>query len=244
MLKTIHNSLLSLIFPQQCRVCSGTVHETEYGVACRQCWSGTTLFNNDDERLCSKCGAFFLDVRPSRADCRECKEHHYEHASAAGIYEKALAAAVIDLKRIPFLAKHVKAVVVGALDRIDPAAVDIIMPVPLAAQRRAERGFNQAEVLAAFAGSVTGIAVDAASLARRRHTPIHRVGMDKRARELTVEKAFEVVRPKLIEGRDILLIDDVFTSGATASACALALKRKGAGRVNIFTLARAVLTKG
>jgi predicted amidophosphoribosyltransferase len=64
--------------------------------------------------------------------------------------------------------------------------------------------------------------------------------MDKKARELTVRNAFEVVRPKLINGKNIVLVDDVFTSGATASYCAKVLKKNGASRVNVFTLARAV----
>ena len=71
---------------------------------------------------------------------------------------------------------------------------------------------------------------------------MHRIGMDEKARELTVRKAFEVTRPKLIEGQNILLIDDVFTSGATASYCAKVLKKHGAAKVNVLTLARAVLS--
>jgi predicted amidophosphoribosyltransferase len=66
--------------------------------------------------------------------------------------------------------------------------------------------------------------------------------MDQRARELTVVNAFEVVRPKLIDGKKVLLVDDVFTSGSTASSCARVLKKKGAAEVNVFTLARAVMS--
>ena len=64
------------------------------------------------------------------------------------------------------------------------------------------------------------------------------MAMDKRARELTVQNAFEVLRPKLIAGKKVLLVDDVFTSGATASYCAKVLKKSGSVSVNIFTLAR------
>jgi predicted amidophosphoribosyltransferase len=70
---------------------------------------------------------------------------------------------------------------------------------------------------------------------------MHRVAMDKRARELTVEKAFEVRSPRLFAGKDVVLVDDVFTSGATASACARVLKKNGALKVTVVTLARAVL---
>jgi predicted amidophosphoribosyltransferase len=63
--------------------------------------------------------------------------------------------------------------------------------------------------------------------------------MDRKARAMTVKKAFEVVRPKLIEGRDTLLVDDVLTSGETASICARVLKKSGAATVSVLTIARA-----
>ena len=119
--------------------------------------------------------------------------------------------------------------------------VDLIVPIPLSTLRRLERGFNQAESIATAFSRSTGIPVDAHSLTRKQHTPIHRIGMDQKARELTVKNAFEVVRPKLIGGKNILLIDDVLTSGATASSCAKILKKNGAVKINIFTLARAVM---
>lgn len=68
---------------------------------------------------------------------------------------------------------------------------------------------------------------------------MRRASMDKKAREQSVKNAFETIRPKLIEGKAILLVDDIFTSGATVSNCAKSLKKAGAKRVEIFTLARA-----
>jgi predicted amidophosphoribosyltransferase len=63
--------------------------------------------------------------------------------------------------------------------------------------------------------------------------------MDRKAREQSVKNAFEVIRPKLIEKRSILLVDDILTSGATVSNCARSLKKAGAQRIEVFTLARA-----
>ena len=129
----------------------------------------------------------------------------------------------------------------AALLKADVTGADVIIPIPLSKKRKLERGFNQAEIIAAEIARASGIPIDAASLVRKLHTPIHRIGMDKKARELTVKNAFEVVRPRLIDGRNILLVDDVFTSGATASYCAKVLKKNGAKQVNVFTLARAVM---
>jgi competence protein ComFC len=76
------------------------------------------------------------------------------------------------------------------------------------------------------------------SVARITQVAKRRAGMDRKARFASVENAFEVKRPKLIENQNILLIDDVFTSGATATNRAKALKKKGASKVYILTIAR------
>lgn len=241
MLRTVRNSLLSLIYPQECRVCSGIVKDHDDGVACRECWDATRIFNGS-EMLCDKCGAFFGEKAPFvKVFCHQCDEHHYDKAAAVGIYEKALAASIVNLKKVPVVPKHLQSKVADyrGLDRF--AEVDLILPIPLAKLRHLERGFNQAALIAELISRLLRIPLDKQSLTRKLHTPMHRIGMDKKARELTVKNAFEVTRPKLIAGKNILLIDDVFTSGATASACAKVLKKNGADQVSVFTLARAVM---
>ncbi|MEO6050614.1 MAG: ComF family protein [Pyrinomonadaceae bacterium] len=240
MLKALQNSLLSLIYPQECRVCSSNVDSRDDGVACAACWSDTRIFSGS-EMLCAKCGSFFgVEAAPVSVFCHKCDEHHYDHAVAAGVYEKALAASIIHLKTAPVMPIRLNVALRHALQRIN-SSVDLIIPIPLSKQRLLERGFNQAGIIAAEIARFIHIPIDASSLVRKLHTPIHRIGMDQKARELTVRNAFEVVRPKLVQGKNILLVDDVFTSGATASHCAKILKKNGAGRVNVFTLARAVM---
>lgn len=190
--------------------------------------------------LCEKCGAYFgPQAAPVAVRCHQCNAHQYDMASAAGIYEKALAASILSLKVSPSITNRVRQMIRSAGTRLSPA--DLIVPVPLSKLRRIERGFNQAELIAVELSKAMAVPIDVHSLTRRLHTPMHRAGMDRKARELTVENAFYVPRPKLIEGRTILLVDDVFTSGATASSCAKALKKSGAAAVNIFTIARAVM---
>ncbi len=192
--------------------------------------------------LCNKCGAFFGDeAAPVPVFCHKCDDQVYDKATASGVYENALAAEIIGLKSTPHLGKRLKSVINAAIKHSDLPGTDLIIPIPLSKLRLIERGFNQAEIIANECSRVTGIPVDASSLARRLHTPMHRVGMDQKARELTVIKAFEVLRPKLIDGKNILLVDDVFTSGATSSYCAKVLKKNGSRKVNVFTVARAIL---
>jgi ComF family protein len=192
--------------------------------------------------LCNKCGAFFSDeAAPVPVYCHKCDEHSYDKAIAVGVYEKGLSASIIQLKSTPVVPHFLKKLIVEKAASLDVDESTVVIPIPLARMRFVERGFNQADLIAAIVAKATGATVDTHSLARKAHTPIHRMGMDQRARELTVEKAFDVARPKLIEGKNILLVDDVLTSGSTASACAKVLKKKGSNKVNIFTIARAVM---
>jgi ComF family protein len=173
------------------------------------------------------------------ADCPECRGLHFDRAYAAGRHTGALRAVVIAMKTMPTVPLRALDEIRSCLERSPAGRYDAILPVPLAPRREFDRGFNQAEVLAKYVGEMLGVDVDRSSLGREKYVPINRAGMDRKARVATVEKAFKVVRPRLVEGRRILLVDDVMTTGSTASACAEALKRKGAARVDVFTITRA-----
>lgn len=241
MLQGLADTLSSIIYPQECRVCSGEVESLHDGVACASCWAETRIFTGK-EMLCRKCGAFFSEEGAAvSVSCHNCDDHHYDRTSALGVYEKALAAAILQLKKAPQMPERIKRHFEGAAQRETFRGIDLLVPVPLSRLRRLERGFNQAGVIADTVSRTSGIAVDNLSLSRAVHTPMHRIGMDQKARELTVRNAFKVVRPKLIAGRNVLLIDDVLTSGSTASQAARTLKKAGASRVDVFTLARAVM---
>ena len=238
MLQTLSDSILSVIYPQECEVCNNEVEFSDDGIACSECWEETKIFSGD-ETLCSKCGAFLFGA--SSADpalCGKCDEHSYDRAVAAGIYEKALAASILRLKRTPYTANRLKKLLAAALERTNVESDTIVIPVPLSSRRQRERGFNQAALIGRFVARHRSLRLDETSLVRRIHTPMHRVGMDKKARALTVRNAFEVVRPMLIDGKTILLVDDIFTSGETASNCARVLKKSGAAIVNVLTIAR------
>ena len=239
MFASVADPLLSLVYPQECRVCQKNVEKCSDGAACGACWDATRIFSGS-EMLCAKCGAYFGEkAAPVEVFCRKCDEHFYDRAFALGIYEKALAASIISLKNSPYLPNRISKLIRNC--PADLANIDLIIPIPLSKTRRLERGFNQAEIPAWALASVSKTPVDTYSLERHLYTHIHRMGMDQKARELSVRNAFSVTRRNLIRAKNILLVDDVLTSGATASACAKALKKSGASRVIVFTLARAVM---
>lgn len=240
MLDLLADSLLSLVYPQTCRICKNSIEKYSYGIACAACWEATHLFDGK-EALCQKCGAYLSKSGNSEdAACRNCDDHFYDVARAVGIYEKALAASVLQLKSEPHVPTHLKNRFVSAINFAPFTSVTLIIPVPLSPRRRHERGFNQAAVLAEIAAKASGVKLDEASLVRAIHTKVHRAAMDKKAREATVKNAFAVTRPNLIRSQSVLLIDDVLTSGSTASSCAKVLKKNGAAWVGVLTLARAV----
>ncbi len=238
MLHKIYDSLLALTYPQACQICENSVENLANGIACRSCWEKTRIFSGA-ETLCGKCGRF-LQSKPSnfKTFCHLCDEHFYDSACAVGIYENALSASVLNLKREPFIAKRLQNLFVSRFENSDFQDISLLVPVPLSKRRFFERGFNQASVLADILAKQTSIKLDQQSLIRKVHTPMHRTAMDNKAREMSVKNAFEVKRPKFIEGKKILLVDDVFTSGATVSNCAKTLKKCGADKIYVFTLAK------
>ena len=238
MISRFTDPIVSVLYPQFCGSCGSTVERVADGAACRACWESTRLFGNADP-LCQKCG-LPLDSASNEtlSNCSGCADHHYDRAFAAGVYEKAMLASVLQLKREPCISQTASSYLIQAFERIE--ITPLIIPVPLSRRRRLERGFNQAAVLAKAVARRSGLRMDEYSLARSSDTPMHRAAMDSKAREATVAKAFEVVRPGLVRGQHILLVDDLLTSGATVSQCARVLKKSGADKVIVLTLARAV----
>ena len=239
---TLCDAALALAYPQGCAACGVRHVESRADApACAECWRATRVFNGD-ETLCWKCGALAAgDLPEEKRDevrCRRCEEESFTAARACGLYEGALRAAVLALKREPFVASRLAGLLASARRRGPLERATLVVPVPLHAERERERGFNQACVLARALSKRAGLRLDEWSLARVAHTERHRAGMDARGRRETVEGAFEVVRPRLVRGERVLLVDDVFTTGATASACAAALKGAGAREVYVLTAAR------
>jgi ComF family protein len=234
------NSLFSIVTPRSCAVCKSDIKSISDGNACADCWAATEIYPGS-EAACRKCGLVLPTGRSGGgAMCWQCDGHFYDSATSIGPYAAALETEIIGIKTVPRISLRTRDLLFGAFLNSRIQATTLIVPVPLSTQRQRERGFNQAEVIAKELAERFRIKIDAMSLVRTSHSPIHRVGMDRKARDLSVKNAFTVARPKLIEGQAILLVDDVYTTGATLSYCAKALKKSGAVRVDVLTLARAI----
>jgi ComF family protein len=117
------------------------------------------------------------------------------------------------------------------------AGASVLVPVPLHPRRKRTRGFNQSELLAHELGRRAGLATTASALVRRADTP-PQTGLSAAARRANVKGAFAVRGHGQIAGRTVVLVDDVLTTGATATACARALTEAGAREVRLLTAAR------
>ncbi|MEO7970135.1 MAG: double zinc ribbon domain-containing protein [bacterium] len=239
-----YDSCLALLYPQACAICGDSVESRELGVACEKCWQATQVFDGN-ETICWKCGALSLgSVAPEQREevrCRRCDADSFTVARACGTYEGALRASVLLLKREPHLCRKLIDLLVKVQRRDPLNQATRIVPVPLHQEREKARGFNQAGVIGRALARAVSLPVDEISLKRNEHTTRHRAGMDARDRRESVAKAFTVSYPALIAGERILLIDDVFTSGATVSACANVLLQAGAADVFVLTIARPLL---
>jgi len=236
------DAALALVYPQPCAVCGASVESRHDGVACSRCWEAAALFRGD-ETLCWKCGAPSSakanDEKRETVRCGRCDDDSFTNARACGLYEGALRASILELKRRPQVTRRMAQQIFETQQRAPLFDANLIVPVPLHASRERERGFNQAFVLAQALARLSHLPLDAHSLVRESQTKMHRAGMDAKARRQSLTDAFTVRHAKLMAGRRVLLVDDVFTTGATASACAAVLHTAGADKVFVLTMARA-----
>ncbi len=236
----IYDAALAVVYPQSCVICGAGVESRRWGTVCERCWEGTRTFL-PTESLCWKCGVPSPGGRaekPEQVTCRRCVLEPFTGARACGVYEGALRAAILGLKREPYLPPYLTDLLIDTQMRRPLHCATLIVPVPLHADRERARGFNQALVIASELSRSTGIPLAEKILVRRVSTSRHRAGMDDKARRQTVANAFQVQHPAIISGERILLVDDVFTTGATAAACAVVLLAAGAKEVLVLTIAR------
>jgi ComF family protein len=237
-----YDSFLAVLYPRACVVCGHSVESRALGVACAKCWQQTKMLLT--ETLCWKCGqpsiGTVADDKREEVRCHRCDDASFTAARACGIYEGALRASVLLLKREPHVCQRLLEELVKTQQRYPLSVATQIIPVPLHVEREKDRGFNQAVLISRELSRATSLPLNVVSLARQKHTNRHRAGMDAKGRRDTVADAFRVNHPALVAGERVLLVDDVFTTGATVSSCASVLLEAGAAEVYVLTIARPV----
>jgi ComF family protein len=230
--------MLDFALPPRCPGCGAIVAEPDR--FCLDCWTRLTFLG---EPCCGCCGLPFAFA--GEGLCGRClaEPPAFDRLRAAVAYGEVSRHVALRLKYSgrPGLAGTLAHFMLRHLERFDGEGERLLVPVPLHRWRIWKRGYNQAALIASALERRGGVPAGLDLLRRTRSTPPLR-GLGRRERSLAVRGAFAVpaeARP-LIEGRRIILVDDVYTSGATASACARTLKRSGAASVEILCWARVV----
>jgi ComF family protein len=192
------------------------------------------------EYFCRSCRTPFVDAYPLDEHdlCTVCRESlaNFDSAHSFGSYEGALRKLIHLFKygKVETLARPLADFLVRALPLEE--SFDIVLAMPIHWRKRWERGFNQAELLARPIAKRYGIGLSR-NLKRSRYTK-PQAGLSETERRTNLKGSFLVQRPAEISGKRVLLVDDVFTTGATLRTAAEALKKAGARRVSALTLAR------
>ncbi|HEV2351511.1 MAG TPA: ComF family protein [Terriglobia bacterium] len=245
------DSLFAIVFPTSCSLCHREMIHASSVDICPACWDQIESWTG---AACAQCGLPFPSERATDsvlALCPQCREGEFEfdRARSYGLYAGNLRAVILQLKfrRRERLGGRLGGFLQTPWNSLVKALVDlpILIPVPLHASRKRERGFNQSELLAlglsrklAKDSAAGGPRVETHCLHRTRPTP-PQTGLSIQARKENVRNVFAVDKPDRIQGRTVVLVDDVMTTGATLSAGARALKKAGALSVLGLTLAHA-----
>ncbi len=230
-------ALLDLVLPPRCPGCRRIV-ATDRSF-CLDCWNALVFITAP---LCACCGAPFDHDRGPGALCGPClaEPPRFTAARAALVYDGPAREVLLGFKHADrqHLAQVMAPHVVRAAGGLLHPGV-LLVPVPLHWTRLWRRGFNQAALLAQAVARRVGAQVAVDALIRVKPTVISK-GLGRKARADNVRGAFRVRRRDQIKGRDIVLVDDVLTTGATADACARHLKRAGARSITVLTWARVI----
>lgn len=232
-------AVVDFALPPRCPGC-GTVTDRDHSF-CLPCWESLDFLG---EPCCPRC-ALPLPYDAGGGECGGCRADPpaFDRMRAAVAYGPVARRVVLKLKYSgrPGVAATLAHFM---LRHVQPAGDAIIAPVPLHRWRMWKRGYNQSALIASALAARSGLPVELDLVRRVKPTRILR-GLGRRERALAVRGAFKVAdeRRGLVAGRSVLLVDDVFTTGATASACARTLKRSGAAEVNILCWARVVSDK-
>jgi len=230
---------LNFLYPEACQLCGEERATPGEGFVCRRCWLQVRFIRPP---FCDRCGLPFEGDLTTKFECSNCREMELSFVSArSAVVARGVVLEVIHRYKYqeahwfePFLADLLAR---EAGPELRAGNWDCIVPVPLHPLKQRERGFNQAERLARALSAATNLPCQP-NLLRRIQPTLTQTRLTRTERAANVRRAFAVLPGLRLRGERIVLVDDVFTTGATTSAGAAALLAAGAGAVCVWTVAR------
>ena len=246
----IAGSLFSVLFPSDCRICGAPLIKISRLPVCCEC---VEHMHRIAGHVCARCGERLfspyavdgLDGEPRCGLCRRI-EPTFSRAVAYGSYESGLRELIHLLKYggvrpAAWVLGRMLADVIAMIEPLFQADGVVVVPVPLHRTKLRQRGFNQAELIARTALKISPsrerLHLCTGAFERKRETP-SQIGLTSHQRRENLRGAFGVTQPEVVKGREVLVVDDVYTTGATVSECAKVLRRAGATKVWVATVAR------
>jgi ComF family protein len=246
----VAESLFAVLFPSDCRICGTPLVRISRLPVCEECLDAMRPIVGGvcaicGERLFSPYAVAGIAGEPRCGLCRRI-EPAFARAAAYGSYESGLRELIHLLKYggvrpAGNVLGRMLAEAIAMLEPDFPADSVVVIPVPLHRTKLRQRGFNQAELIARAALKIRQpggrLRLCVGVLERRRETA-SQIGLTSHQRRENLRGAFGVAQAEAVKGREVLLVDDVYTTGATVSECAQVLRRAGAIRIWVATVAR------
>lgn len=253
--RAVVDDLVTTFFPADCRVCGGPLAGAGTSPVCQSCVDG---LREQSSELCARCGEaldldgvrFRLQAGGEGAFCSLCRmtPPEFERAAAWGVYTDGMRDAIRLLKyeRAEAVARPLGALLACVIRKMAAQGMPrdlTVIAVPLYPAKQRQRGYNQSvllaeEALRRLAGEGWLLRASHAAMVRTRETE-SQFGLSSRERRRNLRGAFVVRDPQAVSGREVLLVDDIYTTGATARECVRVLRQAGATRVWVATVARA-----
>ena len=236
--------LFATLFPSDCRLCATPLTNISGLPVCPSCLLDMAPIAGATCEICGERLGIGPSVLPSKP-CPACQESrpHFTKAAAYGAYDGGLRELIHLLKyeRVAPAAAVLGRMLGDAIQKLSISADSIlVVPVPLHSSKRRERGFNQATLIAraALNRNAFPIAEFSGDVLERTRPTVSQIGLTRPQRVENIRGAFRVRHPSKVSGRNVLLVDDVLTTGTTVSECARILRKAGAQNVWVATVAR------
>jgi ComF family protein len=233
-------ALLELLFPPLCHICKTFIPKAGELFICADCLGKITFLVNP---LCPVCGTPFLTEDGVDHTCGDCLKNPPLHICRSATHFSGPVQELIHRFKYGYRVHLSQPLGLLAANALQPfqseAAPDMILPVPLHRKRLRQRGFNQSQLIAGVLAKKWGVPLVTGNLRRVRWTE-PQTTLDAAERRDNVRGAFDLRYPQRLEGKRVLLVDDVLTTGSTLRACAEPLREAGAAAIFAVTVARSL----
>ncbi len=238
-IRNILSGFLDILYPRHCFACNKSLHEEQSNYICESCME--TIETTEVER-CSRCGIKSgPGITFSGKGCPECKNTNFKFEKSFFVSDNTEPVRTLihqfKYKKQVCLATPLGSILANLLHQKDFGKIDFIVPVPLHWKKKQERSFSQSELMAKKICKELSIPISKNNLHRTKNT-LSQTQLSRIQRQENVKGAFKVKIPEEFHLKNILLVDDVLTTGMTASECAKSLENAGANKIFFIALAR------